>query len=902
MNNRNKQLDIKRFLYQNKVGLFGLVETKIKEQDFLTVLHRLGHYWEGVNNNIHHPGGRVWIIWLPQLFSVHPIASSDQHITIEVIEISSGDSFWYTVVYGFNSEGERQGLWSQLNNNHKDNCSKPWCICGDFNSLLNYNERLGSDVTWSEIRYFRQCVNYCEVTDIQAYGSFYAWNNKQDPTTRVFFRIDRYLINIDWMLLYPDSNAYFMNEGNFDHRPCICSRKPDSPARKPSFRYFNMWSLDPQFKDIIQHEWNRTVVGVKMYQVVTKLRNLKKPLKLLNKNKFSDVERTADMARIILDDLQTQLHQNPYDTQLSLAEREAAESYAIFQKAKISYLKQKSKADWLLGEMKTLDIFTDPQGIEKAFLEYYKGLLGTSNHTTKVHKATVRSGKLNTTNIIFIPKVSNPTSVLEFRPIACCNTIYKCIAKLLCNRLGKVLPDLVSINQGGFIKGRNIVENVLICQDLVRLYNRKVASPRCLVNIDLRKAYNSIEWDFLSQMLHHLKFPAQFVGWIMSCVSSSTYSLTLNGNSFLFFKGKCGLRQGDPLSPLLFTICMDYLSRILNVVGHQNDFRFHPMCGHLRLNHLLFADDLLLFSKGTDTSIMWLLRAFATFSVASGLCLNKEKTEIYFNGVQPQTVEAILQVSSFKKGSLPFKYLGVPISSKKLTKTEGRKLMDKITTRFRAWGANHLSSAGRLTLEFLAGGEDSYLRASAVSWDKCCVPKAEGGLGIKHSKNWNKALLGKYVWWITSKKYHLWVKWISHVYLKDTHWTNYNPPPDCSWSWKKIAHIMSIFKPAYSADSWIGKQADYTVNEGYNWLRDSSPKLMQQKLQLYFEPLDLVNWNRRGRRNSLLERNKARLYSKVTHPVFIVNQGIQSVCTRFRTRNKAAITREDEAWLQHLIQ
>ncbi|XP_074277099.1 uncharacterized protein LOC141600751 [Silene latifolia] len=185
-------------------------------------------------------------MWLPQLFYIHLLASSDQHITVEATEISSGDSFWYTVVYGFNSEGERQGLWSQLNN-LKDNCSKPWCICGDFNSLLNYNERLGSDVTWNEIREFRQCVSYCDVTDIQAYGSFFTWNNKQDPSTRVFSRIDRFMVNIDWMLLYPDSKAYFMNEGNFDHCPCIVSRKPDTPARKPSFRYFNMWSLDPQF-------------------------------------------------------------------------------------------------------------------------------------------------------------------------------------------------------------------------------------------------------------------------------------------------------------------------------------------------------------------------------------------------------------------------------------------------------------------------------------------------------------------------------------------------------------------------------------------------------------------------------------------------------------------------------
>ncbi|XP_074303645.1 uncharacterized protein LOC141638117, partial [Silene latifolia] len=134
---------------------------------------------------------------------------------------------------------------------------------------------------------------------------------------------------------------------------------------------------------------------------------------------------------------------------------------------------------------------------------------------------------------------------------------------------------------------------------------------------------------------------------------------------------------------------------------------------------------------------MWLLRAFATFSAASGLCLNKEKTEIYFNGVRASTMDDILQISGFKKGSLPFKYLGVPISSKKLTKNEVTKLTDKITARIRAWGANHLS----MRELSMGGGKDSYQRVAAECWDNSCVPKSEGGLGLKHSKNWNKALL-----------------------------------------------------------------------------------------------------------------------------------------------------------------
>ncbi|XP_074288502.1 uncharacterized protein LOC141613657 [Silene latifolia] len=224
-------------------------------------------------------------------------------------------------------------------------------------------------------------------------------------------------------------------------------------------------------------------------------------------------------------------------------------------------------------------------------------------------------------------------------------------------------------------------------------------------------------------------------------------------------------------------------------------------------------------------------------------------------GTCPQT--DILQISGFKHGSLPFKYLGIPISSKNLTKNEGRKLIDKITARIRAWVAKHLSYAGMLTLVtsvlhtlhsywasiFLipncimnriysicrnylwGGGTDSYMHAPAINWEKYCSPKEEGGLGLKNAKTWNTAMLGKYVWWVASKKDHLWVRWINHVYLKGSYWTHYTPPNDCSWSWKKIAHIMAKFRNAYNSDLWLGTPADYSIKAWYKWMRQRLPRI-----------------------------------------------------------------------------
>ncbi|KAL2938768.1 LINE-1 retrotransposable element ORF2 protein [Bienertia sinuspersici] len=191
------------------------------------------------------------------------------------------------------------------------------------------------------------------------------------------------------------------------------------------------------------------------------------------------------------------------------------------------------------------------------------------------------------TKLTLIPKASHPKFVTEFRPIACCNLLYKCITKIICNRIKKVLPDLISPNHSGFIEGRQIVHNVSIIQDLVGMYNRKASPPWCLLKIDIRKAYDSVQWDFLHKMLNALGFPHIFVGWVMSSVSTPTLTHTTNDSTHSFFKGKQGLRQGDPMSPLLFVICMEYLSRLLYYASSQDGYQFHYRCKTLKLNHLV---------------------------------------------------------------------------------------------------------------------------------------------------------------------------------------------------------------------------------------------------------------------------------------------------------------------------
>lgn len=205
----------------------------------------------------------------------------------------------------------------------------------------------------------------------------------------------------------------------------------------------------------------------------------------------------------------------------------------------------------------------------------------------------------------------------DYRPIAGCNTIYKVISKMLCNRLRLILPTLISANQSAFIAGRTIVQNVLICQDLVRLYNRKNTTQSCLIKIDLKKAYDFVDWAFVEEMLHLMNLLQRFIKWIMPCITATKYNIAINGGLYGNIIGKRGLRQGDPISPLLFVICMEYLTRILNKVADMRDFGYHTKCRGLKLNHLCFVDDILLFCKGNYQLVMLLLRGMQSFSNAS---------------------------------------------------------------------------------------------------------------------------------------------------------------------------------------------------------------------------------------------------------------------------------------------
>ncbi|GJW04433.1 putative reverse transcriptase domain, reverse transcriptase zinc-binding domain protein [Tanacetum coccineum] len=245
------------------------------------------------------------------------------------------------------------------------------------------------------------------------------------------------------------------------------------------------------------------------------------------------------------------------------------------------------------------------------------------------------------------------------------------------------------------------------------------------------------------------------IKWIMACISSTSYSINVNGERHGYFKGKRGLRQGDPMSPYLFILVMEILTLMLKRrVRESGDFGYHNRCSKQKIIDICFADDLIMFSRGDIQSAKILIEALEEFKCASGLVPSIPKSTVFFCNVVAHVKTAILQLMPFEEDSLPIKYLGVPLISSRLVHRDCKILVERVKKRIGDWKNKRLSFAGRLQLclsvvssmhvywasvfilpigilneiEQLMGGflwcQGDYHRGKAkVAWNDVCLPK-----------------------------------------------------------------------------------------------------------------------------------------------------------------------------------
>jgi hypothetical protein len=167
----------------------------------------------------------------------------------------------------------------------------------------------------------------------------------------------------------------------------------------------------------------------------------------------------------------------------------------------------------------------------------------------------------NANNVILIPKSSNADSIDQFRPIAMANFKFKVISKIIADRLAQVLPSFISKEQRGFIKGRNIRDCICLASEAANLLHNKAFGGNLALKIDITKAFDTLDWSFLIKVLRSFGFCEKFCNWIEVVLKSATLSISINGMMHGYFHCTRGVRQGDPLSPLLFCIAEEVLSR-----------------------------------------------------------------------------------------------------------------------------------------------------------------------------------------------------------------------------------------------------------------------------------------------------------------------------------------------------
>lgn len=216
---------------------------------------------------------------------------------------------------------------------------------------------------------------------------------------------------------------------------------------------------------------------------------------------------------------------------------------------------------------------------------------------------------------------------------------------------------LVRENQTTFIKETLISKNILLCHEVVRGFERKKHPPTVISKIDLRKEYDSISWEFIHMTLQKMNFLEEFIGWIMECITSPKFSILISGSPAGFFKSNRGLRQGVPISLYLFCLVMEVFSCLLEKELERGTISLITKCKCIQLSHLIFADDLMIFSKADSQSLNSIESVLRTFSLLSGLHVNQEKSSQIFTRVSIQDRDMLRGITGFLVGHLPMKFI-----------------------------------------------------------------------------------------------------------------------------------------------------------------------------------------------------------------------------------------------------
>ena len=286
-----------------------------------------------------------------------------------------------------------------------------------------------------------------------------------------------------------------------------------------------------------------------------------------------------------------------------------------------------------------------------------------------------------------------------------------------------------------------------------------------VLKLDLVKAFDRVNWNFLRLLLIQIGIPLIGVNWIVGCVSSACFVVLVNGSPFDFFNASRGIRQGCLLPPLLFILIIESLGRIIlnaHLVGHITDYQYTP---DLSITHLLFVDDVLLFGIGTVGEWKAYKEALDLFCSATGMTVSIKKSSFLFQNVDPDIRNQIVVFLPYSMVHISegFKYLGFRLKPLGYRSSDWNWLVVRFEKKIKHWYFVLLSLGGRVILInvvlsglavywfalarcpksilnklrkniflFLWGSSDGHNKLHLTSWESVSILVVYGGWDIKH--------------------------------------------------------------------------------------------------------------------------------------------------------------------------
>ncbi|XP_043697301.1 uncharacterized protein LOC122648107 [Telopea speciosissima] len=788
MNAPTKKHGVRKVILDNNAKLAILLETKVKTENCAAVFDSFISNWKYLHNGEVGSTARIWVGWDSAVLKVEEILKSDQFIHLKVTTLGSSLSYLCTAVYASNSVEERRVLWRDVTS-FGSSISGPWIALGDFNivrqqslqkllfcspGLSDHSPAVisildGVNFGPKPFRFFEAWIGREGFDEVVAKGWDSTVNMKLNPILRFAARLKNVKTELKkWNKDSIGDVFLAVKEASLD-----LAQIQISLAAHPND--LNLVSLETAAKKKL---WAALNTEEKFLKEKSRVKNIqlgdgnnsffhKSMVCRQNRNHILEVYNAEN--EVIKDP--NLIKEEAISFYMNLFGANVEDVGFFPETVPLQHSLDLVQQNSLIGQVSNKEIrevvfsmknskAPGPDGFGAAFFKHAWEVVG-EDLTLAVKWFFLKSSmptSINATFISLIPKTDNTSSFTGYRPIALCNLFYKIITKVLSNRLQGVVGKVVSDNQSAFIKGRSIVDNILVCHDVVRGIEQKGTPPTAVLKIDLHKAYDSLSRKFLFEIMERMGFPSKFIRWVKACVDTPSFSILLNGSPTGYFRGKRGIRQGDPLSPYLFTIAMEGFSALMRKLEVEGQISLLPRCKSSHLTHLIFADDLMIFVKAVPDSILACLGALSDFHTYSGLRLNRAKSSIILGGLTQTARLQLLELTNFVDTKLPIRYLGVPLVPRKLSMADCSAILDLV--RRRLDGGKLVSYPLRdgcsflplfLAAIYIGRASLHYLVVSSKSWNPCSQ------ISFGRAPPWNERMdlvpkLGfcatvHYIWW-----------------------------------------------------------------------------------------------------------------------------------------------------------